>query len=310
MKHVPVDLVTGFLGSGKTTLLAQLLAGPLAGERVAVVMNEIGEIGIDGRVITGLSHVEKLIELNSGCVCCTIDEYRFDLAIHELIETVDPTLVVIESTGVAEPEPILQRLTQAGLGLDAVITVVDAASFYRTLREVSVVRRQVAAADFIVVNKVDLVSPWKLARLRWRLARINRRALLSECERGRVGNDLLFATAARRYRGRARGVGQPSTHLVHDGIGAFHYESARALDPRRFEDMLRGMPSAVYRAKGFVRVAGNPWSCLFNFTCGRYELKWVQLGGGAGGTQAVFIGRDIDTVRECILSRLASCEVI
>lgn len=309
MKHVPVDLITGFLGSGKTTLLTELLAGSLASHRVAIVMNEIGEIGIDGRVVTGFSHVESLIELNNGCVCCTIDDSRFDLAIHELIESADPTLVVIESTGVADPGPIVQRVARAGLNLDAIITVVDASSFHRTAREVLVVRRQVAAADFLVINKVDLASRWQLQRLRWSLARTNRRALVLECERGQLDGDLLFAPSARTYRTSTRQGNPRELHLEEDGIGAFQYESAGALDPERFEDMLRGMPPAIYRAKGFVRVAGNPWSCLFNFTCGRYELKWVQLGAAAGGTQAVFIGRDIEKVRERILARLARCEV-
>jgi G3E family GTPase len=260
--------------------------------------------------VTGFSHVESLVELNNGCVCCTIEDYRFDLAIHELIESTDPTLVIIESTGVADPGPIVQRVARAGLNLDAIIAVVDASSFHRAAREFSVVRRQVTAADFLVVNKVDLASRWRLQRLRWSLARANRRALVLECERGRLDGDLLFAPSAGTYRASNRSENAQGLHLKDDGIGAFQYESAGALDPDRFEDVLRGMPSAIYRAKGFVRVAGNPWSCLFNFTCGRYELKWVQLGAAAGGTQAVFIGRDIERVRERILARMARCEVV
>ncbi len=110
-KHVSVDILTGFLGAGKTTLLSHVLSGALSGEKVAVVMNELGDVGIDGRVITGLDYVESMVELNSGCICCTIDDYRFDLAVRELLDTVDPTLLLIESTGVAEPEPMIERVT-------------------------------------------------------------------------------------------------------------------------------------------------------------------------------------------------------
>lgn len=200
MKHVSVDILTGFLGSGKTTLLRHVLGGALAGEKVAVVMNELGDVGVDGRVITGLDYVESVVELNSGCICCTIDDYRFDLAVRELLEAVDPTLVLIESTGVADPEPMISRVLQAGLALDAVICVVDAGAFDRACRESQVVARQVAAADFVVINKTDLVTPGDLAALRRRLARLNGRAMLVDCERGRVSTDLMFGTSARRYR--------------------------------------------------------------------------------------------------------------
>ena len=76
MRTVAVDILTGFLGSGKTTLLGHVLAHGLRGKPVAVIMNEIGEVGIDGRVITGLANVEKMVELSSGCICCSIDDYR------------------------------------------------------------------------------------------------------------------------------------------------------------------------------------------------------------------------------------------
>ena len=135
MHTVAVDILTGFLGSGKTTLLRHVLDHGLRGKPVAVIMNEIGEIGIDGRVVTGLSAVEKMVELSSGCICCTIDDYRFDLAVQEIIETTRPHLIIIESTGLADPEPLVDRVKAAGLGLDAIITVVDAEAAPRHLRE-------------------------------------------------------------------------------------------------------------------------------------------------------------------------------
>src|SRR5881409_2362683 len=156
MRTVAVDILTGFLGSGKTTLLGHVLAHGLRGKPVAVIMNEIGEVGIDGKVITGLANVEKMVELSSGCICCSIDDYRFDLAIQEIIETTRPHLVIIESTGLADPEPLAYRVKNAGLGLDAIVTVVDAANVGRQLAEAAVARTQIEAADFLAVNKPDL----------------------------------------------------------------------------------------------------------------------------------------------------------
>ncbi len=305
MRTVAVDILTGFLGSGKTTLLRHVLEHGLKGKPVAVIMNEIGEIGIDGKVITGLSAVEKMVELSSGCICCSIDDYRFDLAIQEIIETAKPHLIIIESTGLADPEPLAYRVKNSGLGLDAVITVVDAANIERQLHETEVARAQIDAADFLVVNKLDLVDAAQLARVEKRLARMNRRAERLRTVRGALDSDVLFATGVATYRERARAS---SDHLHTDGISSFVHRTARAFRQEAFERLLRHLPADILRAKGIVRFAGRDWHCLFNFTCGRHELTWLKLDGGAE-SQAVFIGRRLDRHRPRIEADLAACEI-
>jgi cobalamin biosynthesis protein CobW len=306
VRSVAVDILTGFLGSGKTTLLRHVLDHGLGGKPVAVIMNEIGEIGIDGKVVTGLSAVEKMVELSSGCICCSIDDYKFDLAIQEIIETTRPHLIVIESTGLADPEPLAYRVKSSGLGLDAVITVVDAANVERQLRETEVAGAQIEAADFLVVNKTDLVDEAALGRVERRLRRLNRRAERVRTVRGAVESDVLFATGVAAFRERAR---SGSGHLHADGIGSFVYRSGRALEQDAFERFLGRLPADVLRAKGIVRFAGRDWHCLFNFTCGRHELTWLRLDGAAATeSQAVFIGRQIERHRARIEAELAACE--
>lgn len=309
MKPVAADIVTGFLGSGKTTLLSHALGVPLAGEGVVVIVNEIGEVGIDGRVVTGLDYVEQVVELTSGCICCSIGEYRFDLAVAELVEAADPSLIVIESTGLADPEPMLERVRQAGLGLDAVITVVDAAHVGRAFRLSSVARRQITTADFLVVNKCDLVPRSSLARTERRLRRLNGRAQLFSCTHGRAPAELLFATGVACGRRSDPSGGRPSEHLAREGFEVFSYRSDTGVDRERFERFLAQLPESVFRAKGLVRLPDNPWSCLFNFTCGRYELKWVKLNEGGRGVEAVFIGPEVRRVRARIEADLARCHV-
>jgi G3E family GTPase len=165
-RRVAACVVTGFLGSGKTTLLKGLLERDPRRDRIAVIVNEIGEIGIDGRVLTGFEFVENVVEMASGCICCSIDEYRFDLAVDELVRRLDPTLLVLETSGVADPAPTLERLRRCGLGIDAVVTVVDAVAWRTAWRVSSVARRQVAAADFLVIAKTDLVTARGLGRVR------------------------------------------------------------------------------------------------------------------------------------------------
>ena len=306
MRTVAVDILTGFLGSGKTTVLRHALDHGLKGKPVAVVMNEIGEIGIDGTVVTGLSAVEKMVELASGCICCTIDDYRFDLAIQEIIETVKPHLIVIESTGLADPEPLVARVKQAGLGLDAIITVVDAANVERHLKESEVAAAQIEAADFLVVNKRDLVSDAEAARVERRLGRFNARAERFQTVRGALDSELLFATGVASYREHGGERAAPSPKHA-DGIASFVYRTARALRQEPFERFLAALPSDVLRAKGLVRFAEREWQGLFNFTCGRHEITWLRLPEGVE-SQAVFIGRNLGRHEPVLRAQLAACE--
>jgi G3E family GTPase len=314
-RHVAVDVLTGFLGSGKTTLLQHALAHGLAGKRVALVVNEIGEVGVDGRVVTGLQFVEKMVELSSGCICCSIDEYRFDLAIQELVETVEPDLIVIESTGLADPEPLAYRVKSAGLHLDAIITVVDAEHVERFLAETEVAGAQIAAADFLVVNKVDLVAAADVARVRKRLAALNERALQLESVRGAIAADVLFAKEVAGHRERAPAGDRErhparaaSAHLAHDAFESFLYRGTVPLEQRAFERVLATLPPAIVRAKGIVRLVDRDWHCVFNVTCGRVDLGWLKLGDGQRENSAVFIGRDIARPRDRVVAALTACE--
>ncbi|MFT4570075.1 MAG: cobalamin biosynthesis protein CobW [Candidatus Binatia bacterium] len=310
MKRVAANILTGFLGSGKTTLLRSLLEHADS-SRIVAIVNELGEVGIDGRTVTGLEYSEKAIELASGCICCSVEDSRFEAAVAEIVDRCDPELVVIETTGVADPEPTIERVRRAGLGLDAVVTVVDAANAGRALAWTRVARRQIRAADFLVVSKSDLAGERAAARLERRLRRSNPRAGLVRAIAGRTDLDLLFATgvASRRLRADAGEASGSGPHLQDEGIESFSHAFGGAVDRERFEGFLGNLPSAVWRAKGFIRVAGNPWSCLFNLTCGRWELNWVRLADDGPPSQAVFIGREILPLRDSIIAGLESTRV-
>jgi G3E family GTPase len=323
-----VDIVTGFLGSGKTTLLKQVLSRGMGDKKVAVIVNEIGEIGIDGRQIECMN-VEQMIELDNGCICCTVN-YQFGMAVRSIIETVDPHLLIIETTGLANPWPLAEEIRNVGLRLDAVITVVDVANVDRTIREASVVRDQIEAADFLVLNKTDLVTPRELKKAEKRVRRFNGRALSLETTYGALDAEVLFATSASSHRERLDaeranaaacasgdcghpthgGNGHGTAHLSADEIAAFSFESRTPLDRDRFEKLLRKLPSSVYRAKGMVHFEGEGWPSLFNYTCGRYDFDWCPLPLGDGfRSQGVFIGKRIERERPGILTKIEKCKV-
>lgn len=316
MVRVGCSILTGFLGSGKTTLLRYLLDHGLGGRRVAIVVNEIGEVGIDGALLGGLKAVEQMVEFSNGCVCCTIDEYRFAVALREIVEGIKPELVIIETTGLADPRPVIARLEMAEVGLDAVVTVVDAHNFPSLFRRHDTLVDQVMAADFLVLNKVDLVDGPMRRRVERKLRRLNARALMVPSLYGQVESDLLFGTCVRTYRERlaaTRGDSAPSLSPTHthgqNEMQAFVYRPGRALHREAFQRFLSRLPEAVYRAKGILNLDRGNGPTLFNFTCGRFDLH--PLGPTFAGQlppQAVFIGRGIDTIRERLLQQLAACE--
>ncbi len=327
-------VVTGFLGSGKTTLLRGLLERDPARERIAVIVNELGEIGIDGRVLTGFEFIENIVELSSGCVCCSIDEYRFDMAVEELVRRVDPRLVVLETTGVADPLPTLERLRRCGLGVDSVTTVVDATAWSIAWRASATARRQIAAADFIVISKCDLAGPAKLRRLRKRLERSNPRAMVLESSGGRAfaGSGMLLATSAARASGRqpvattsadalhgaatsadaqhkAANPAGDAPHLEDEGFESLSWRTGAAVDRSALERVLGALPREVLRGKGFLRSEAGATGYLFQLVCGRVEITGFEPGASFGrGAEGVFIGRGILAMREQILARLAECE--
>jgi G3E family GTPase len=302
---VAANIVTGFLGSGKTTLLKSALKNGLASRKVALVVNDFGEIGIDGVVLQGMN-VDRLVELPSGCICCTIGS-RFALAVQEIVETVQPQMIVIETSGVAAPGPLISELSLIGVKTDSVITVVDAENICRFCRENETAVRQIEEADFVVINKTDLITPEELARLEKYLRDLNGRALFLHTTYGAVKEEILFANSPAGYWRKPVHSEKDShgLHLDEDRITSFSFREEGVLNRQRFEDFLTMLPSDVYRAKGIVKFSGEGWSSLFNYTCGRWHVDWfAPVAGDNFAIRAVFIGKNLSPVRQQILSNL------
>jgi G3E family GTPase len=199
----PVTLVTGFLGSGKTTLLSRLLAHPEMGE-TAVIVNELGEVGIDHHLLRRVD--ERTVLLRSGCVCCALrgdlaDELRDLVARRERGEIPAFRRVVVETAGLADPAPIVYTLLSEPLvkhqfELESVVATVDAQHGLR--HEESV--KQAAAADRLVVTKVDVAEPGALMAVEAQLRRLNPSAPISRVVFGEVEPNDLFSGEQRDPR--------------------------------------------------------------------------------------------------------------
>lgn len=269
-----VCVITGFLGSGKTTLLRALLERGLDGRRIALIVNEIGEVGFDGRQVEGLGYSE-MIELTGGCICCALGS-EFLLALEELIDVAAPDLILIETTGLAEPASMVRQIRAADLPLDSVVAVADALNLADALGVATVTEWQLRAADFVLLAKADLASGAQLAAAEALVRGHNRRAAVFPARNGDFDWRLVFGPGALPPRAPEDLAPLPD-HLAADGFAAHVWRSGRPVDRARFERALAAMPPALYRLKGHVYTGDAPWPTLVNFVCGRADLVTTRF---------------------------------
>ncbi|OZI23124.1 hypothetical protein CAL26_06495 [Bordetella genomosp. 9] len=285
---LPVTLITGFLGSGKTTLIRRLLTHPDM-NRVAVVINEVGEIGIDNDLVVMSS--ENVSLLANGCLCCTV---RTDLqeTLRELFgqrragQIADFDRVVIETTGLADPAPVIQTLASdtmlgAQYRLDGVVTLVDAVNGPDQLRTQPEAVKQAAVADLLVITKEDLAQPAGVQALTAALRDINGNAAIRHTSMGQIEPAELTGlglTSARSREGALRFLGTafdeagatgeqggylgervPSRHAGIETL-ALRFDAPFTWDVfAAAMDMLIGMRGVdLLRVKGIVNVEGKP----------------------------------------------------
>lgn len=291
---VPISLITGALGSGKTTLLRNIIEK--TDRRVAVLMNEFGEIAVDSRILRG-KHL-NVVELAGGCVCCELTG-ELEAAVNELLQKTSPDIIVMEATGVAEGDALVYEVEDnlSQLRLDSVICIVDAYADINYPRIGYAGRTQLASADVVLINKIDLVTVDEIERVREQVRKYNAHAAVFKTVKCEIETSLLL------------GIDIITTHLStpilsrENSFQSFIFTTDKFLDVEKFEQLISALPPSVYRAKGFIRLPKN--TLLFNFAAGRYELEEFP----ANETQLVFIGQDLHEDRENILSSLLKCEV-
>ena len=293
MLRTPITLVTGPLGSGKTTLLRHILA--TRPTKIAIVMNEFGEIAIDTKVIEGEN--VRIAELGGGCVCCSLLG-EFEAAVTEIIEKVAPEIIVVETTGLAEPEALVFNIQEAlpKCRLDGVVSVIDADMLVRFPELGHTTRLQIEGADILLLNKIDLVDAKQIEPLEAKLREINPSAAIIRTERCRIDPELLFGIQQSREKKIA-----PPQHEHQPEFESFTFSSDNTFSRDCFERFADALPASVLRSKGFVRFQDG--AQLFNFVAGRWDLEPFD----ANRTELVFIGKKITAEKSSILNALEKC---
>jgi len=306
---IPVTILTGFLGAGKTTLLNRILTEQ-HGEKIAVIENEFGETGVDNDILVD-DRQEQIVEMNNGCVCCTVrgDLVRIlgDLGAKRKRGELQFDRVIIETTGLANPGPVAQtffmdeKIHDQYL-LDAVVTVVDAKHGHQQLDEHDEARRQVGFADRILLSKTDLVAEEEARGLMQRLRRMNPRAQQKKVHFGEA--DIKEILDIRGFNLNAVLELEPefleSDHHEHnEEVTSFVWKDRRPLHMEKIETflslMVQNYGEDLLRYKGILNIQGEPRRMIFQ---GVHMLMGGTPGkpwgpGEARESVMVFIGRKL-----------------
>jgi G3E family GTPase len=306
---VPVTIIGGFLGSGKTSLVNHIL-NHSTGRRIAVLVNDFGEINIDAKLIVTVEG--ETISLANGCVCCTIRDDLLNEVIKLLGRDPLPEHIVIETSGVSRPIAVAETFLSPGAQglvdvhnmisvLDADLTVDPNASYGDLAFD------QIKTADIVVINKTDLIMPRQLATLRQRVEAFVPRARILETAHGIVPLELIFDDHLSAAMGEVRSAAAvvQDHHPEHGPEGRFEawsYHSDAAWSFKALERAATNLPRGIYRAKGIVRLdlATGDYG-IFHLTGRR---SWLRLRepekGQAVTTELIFIGERGATTSESL----------
>jgi G3E family GTPase len=301
--RLPVTIITGFLGSGKTTLVNHILAHR-TGLRIAVMVNEFGDIAIDGDLIVGAA--DGIVELPNGCVCCSLNDDFVDATFRVLRRRAEIDHLVIETTGLADPLPVALTLVRPEfrdrIRLDAIVALADAEAFSLDRFAGKIALNQLRYADFVLLNKCDLASADRVDGVERQIRSSAVGSRIARVTRARIALPMILGTGA--FDGD-RLLGSPSHHhLAEDGFDAVSFASDRPLSADLFQAFLERLPADVFRAKGILTIAGSRTRHLFHLVGRRFTLDEAP-GDTRGHTRLVLIGQNLDETG--LREQLAAC---
>lgn len=305
-------VITGFLGVGKTTMLTNTVKEHFGDKKIAIVVNEFGDVGIDSKILTNVH--SEVLEISEGCICCKLAQ-EFESGVTEIINNYHPEIIFVETSGASEPFPIFLSLQNLGISVEGVICVCDAKNFDE-YKENSTAKYQVGGSNIIVLNKTDLVDDAELARVE--------KEIIDVKEQYNIKNNLTGETIFNNYVIHHAQQGIVSKE-VFDGLYEIDEIAGMAKDYNRpdhtekdaitqkvaylkedisFSDVdavLNSLPKSIYRVKGVVRTRDVAAPLLVNYAFG--NVSFEELPDYDAKSILIFIGDAIENDVETLIGK-------
>ena len=303
--RLPVTIVTGFLGSGKTTLVNHILAQQ-HGLRIAVMVNEIGDLAIDNELIIGAAG--DMVELSNGCICCSINDDLVDAIFRVLRNEPGVDYLIVETTGIADPLPIVLTFLRSefrdAVRVNSIVAVADAENFSLDLFDSRAAANQLRYADVVLLNKCDRVGPVVAAAIEEKIRAISEGARIIHTTRARIPLPLVLSAGLFQSDRYLADHDHDHDHLAGDGFDAVSFETEAPFAADRFQSFLEEMPRNVFRGKGILWIDGSDKGHIFHLVGRRFTLD-ESPGLGPQRNRLVLIGQNLDGKE--LRARLASC---
>jgi len=296
-------IITGFLGVGKTTMLTNTVKKYFSDKKVAIVVNEFGDIGIDGNILSNV--YSEVLEISEGCICCQLSQ-EFESGVLEIINKYDPEIIFVETSGASEPFPIFMSMQNLGVTVEGVICVVDSKNL-DSYKDNSTAKYQIGGSNIIVLNKTDLVNDEELETVTKQVKEIK--------ESHNIKNNLTGATVFNHYvinsaeQGVVKkevfegvyqadeiiGLAKDYQHHDHTTKDSITQKVAYLKEDIEFNDVdevLKNIPKSIYRVKGVVKVKDVPNPIVINYSFG--NVSFEELEEYKEPSIMIFIGESID----------------
>lgn len=296
-------ILTGFLGVGKTTMLTNTVKEHFSDKKVAIIVNEFGDIGIDGNILSNV--YSEVLEISEGCICCQLAQ-EFESGVIEIMNKYNPEIIFVETSGASEPFPIFLSLQNLGIAVEGVICVVDSKNL-DSYKDNSTAKYQIGGSNILVLNKTDLVSDDELEASRQEVIKIKEQFNIKNTLTGKMIFNSYVINSAQQgvvnkevFEGVYKvdeiiGLAQEYQHADHTSRDSITQKVAYLKEDIVFNDVdeiLNNLPKSIYRVKGVVRVKDVPNPLVINYSFG--NVSFDELDTYAEPSIMIFIGENID----------------
>ena len=296
-------IITGFLGVGKTTMLTNTVKEHFSDRKVAIVVNEFGDIGVDGNILSNV--YSEVLEISEGCICCQLAQ-EFESGVMEIIEKYNPDVIFVETSGASEPFPIFLSLQNLGISVEGVICVIDSKNL-DSYKENSTAKYQIGGSNILVLNKTDLVSDDELEAVKKDVIDIKEQYnikntltgqkifnsyVVNNAEQGIVNKEVFDGV----YKvDEIIGMAKEYEHPDHTTKDSITQKVAYLKEGIEFDDVdaiLKTLPKSIYRVKGVVKTKDVPNPIVINYSFG--NVSFEELDEYNQQSILIFIGESIE----------------